>query len=94
MPTKQSIFIEKMTQLRGMDWVRIGMMVEMSGHIGTIKGMNSSANLDVLFANQQRMGSRPLNCHPKWNIRYFDENGNIICFYDETGDLKEDNRHS
>ena len=76
-------FVEDMTRCRGMDWVRLGMMVEVSGDIGTIKGTNSSANLDVVFANQQKMGKHKHNCHPTWDIRYFDEAGKVIADYRE-----------
>ena len=44
-------FIKDITRCRGMDWVKLGMMVEVCGDIGTIKGM-CGANLSVVFANQ------------------------------------------
>lgn len=74
-------FVDDMTRLRGMDWVRLGMMVEVDGDLGTIKGTNSSANLDVVFANQLKYGNGKSNCHPTWQTRYFDAEGNVIRDY-------------
>jgi hypothetical protein len=79
--TKDQRFIEDMTRCRGMDWVRLGMMVEVDGHLGTIKGMNSSANLDVEFVNQLKWGKGTHNCHPTWETRYFDAEGKVIKDY-------------
>lgn len=81
MTKKEKQFVEDMTRCRGMDWVRLGMMVEVDGHIGSIVGMNSSANLDVVFANKLKFGTAPSNCHPTWRTRYFDKDGNIIKDY-------------
>jgi len=74
-------FIADMTRCRGMDFVRIGMMVEVDGHLGTIKGMNSSANLDVEFVNQLKWGKGTHNCHPTWQTCYFDAEGKVIADY-------------
>ena len=79
--TKAEQFVTEMTRQRGMDFARIGMQVEVSGDIGTIQGMNSSANLDVKFANEAKMGKHAHNCHPTWEIRYFDEHGGVIADY-------------
>jgi hypothetical protein len=40
--------------------------------------MNSSANLDVEFANQLKWGKGTHNCHPTWQTCYFDAEGKII----------------
>ncbi|HWT40981.1 MAG TPA: hypothetical protein VN081_07010 [Dongiaceae bacterium] len=74
-------FVADMTRCRGMEWVRIGMQVEVNGDLGTIIGMNGSANLDVVFVNQLKMGKRKHNCHPTWKTRYFDADGNVIKDY-------------
>jgi len=74
-------FVDDMTRCRGMGWVRLGMQVEVDGHLGTIKGMNSGANLDVVFANQLKYGKGKYNCHPTWQTRYFDAEGNVIRDY-------------
>lgn len=81
MTKKEKQFIDDMIRCRGIDFARIGMMVEVDGHIGTIVGMNGSANLDVIFANQQKFGKHPQNCHPTWRTAYFDQDGNIIADY-------------
>lgn len=76
-------FVDDMTRCRGMGWVRLGMMVEVDGDLGTIKGMNDSANLDVVFVNQLKWGKGTHNCHPTWQTRYFDAEGNVIRDYTE-----------
>lgn len=80
-PTKAQQFIDDMKRFRGIDFARIGMMVEVCGEIGTIVGMNRSANLDVRYANQQKRGKGTYNCHPTWEMRYFDERGEVIADY-------------
>jgi hypothetical protein len=81
MTKKEKKFVEDMKRCRGIEFARIGMMVEVDGHIGTIVGMNSSANLDVVFANQQKFGKSKSNCHPFWKTRYFDKDGVVIADY-------------
>ncbi|TKI08643.1 hypothetical protein [Martelella alba] len=78
---KPDKFIEDMKRARGIDFARIGMMVEVDGDLGTIIGMNSSANLDVVFANQLKYGKQAYNCHPTHQIRYFDAKGRVIADY-------------
>jgi hypothetical protein len=79
--SKDEQFIADMKRTRGIDFARIGMMVEVNGEIGTIKGMNSSANLDVVFANQAKRGKGSHNCHPTWETRYFDAAGAVVADY-------------
>lgn len=81
---REQQFVDDMTRCRGMDWARIGMMVEVDGELGTIRGMNSSANIDVEFVNQLKMGKGTHNCHPWWETRYFDADGKIIKDYTES----------
>ncbi len=66
---------------RGLKFVEIGMKVENTyeNKFGTIKGENSSGNLQVLFDGDER----PQNCHPTWAMRYFDKDNNIIAEYPE-----------
>lgn len=79
--SKAEQFIADMMRTRGMDWVRIGMQIEIAGDLGTIVGMNSSANLDVRFTNELKYGKGTSNCHPWWETRYFDKNGVVIKDY-------------
>lgn len=81
MTAKEKQFIEDMKRTRGIDFARIGMMIEVDGSIGTIVGMNSRANLDVVFANQLKHGKASQNCHPTWKTRYFAEDGTVIADY-------------
>jgi len=79
---KQLEFAENMKSNRGLDFVRIGLKVEVNGNIGTIKGMNSSANLDVDFGKERGVS----NCHPTWETVYFDYSDNIIKDFRENTD--------
>jgi len=42
--------------------------------MGEIKGFNRSSNLNVLFDDSEEES----NCHPTWEICYFDKNMNIL----------------
>ena len=77
MLSKGKQFVNDMIRCRGMDWVRLGMKVEVCGKMGTIRGMNSSTNLDVVFEGKRYRS----NCHPFWETRYFDKKGNVIKDY-------------
>lgn len=81
--------IETLVRCRGeyFSFVKIGMMVEMGGDLGTIVGVNDSANLDVVFANQLKYGKHKYNCHPTCEIKYFDKDGNVIADYSEEGKI-------
>ncbi|WP_025122401.1 MULTISPECIES: hypothetical protein [unclassified Serratia (in: enterobacteria)] len=79
--SKEKQFIEDMIRCRGIDFARLGMMVEVYGDQGTIVGINSSANLDVVFTNQLKHGKRKHNCHPTCEIKYFDGEGKVIADY-------------
>ncbi|MDO8416568.1 MAG: hypothetical protein Q7S87_10205 [Agitococcus sp.] len=79
--TKADQFIHDMARQRNITFARIGMLIEVNGDIGTIRGMNSSANLDVVFANQMKLGKHKHNCHPTWETRYFDAQGAVIADY-------------
>ncbi|MBX8557162.1 hypothetical protein K5D56_26500 [Pseudomonas cichorii] len=81
--SKAQWFQEDMMRCRGIEFARLGMMVEVDGDMGTIQGMNTSANLDVLFTNQLKHGKRSHNCHPTWKVKYFDESGTLIAHFDE-----------
>jgi hypothetical protein len=52
--------------------------------MGTIEGMNSSANLNVRFTNQLKYGKHLHNCHPTWNVKYFDAEGKVIAHFDDS----------
>ncbi|MEN1260574.1 hypothetical protein [Pseudomonas aeruginosa] len=81
--SKADEFIQTMRVHRGIEFARIGMMVEVNGERGTIKGANCSANLDVVFANALKMGRHMHNCHPCWRVKYFDGTGELIAHHDD-----------
>ena len=72
MNLEQEMFKDTVEQ-RGIPFATIGMRVELQGKRGTIKGVNSSANLDVLFDGEKHKS----NCHPTWEMIYFNGNGSI-----------------
>ncbi|MGQ6549756.1 hypothetical protein ACUNEV_19760 [Serratia sp. IR-2025] len=79
--SKEKQFIKDMIRCRGIDFARLGMMVEVYGDLGTIVGMNGSANLDVVFTNQLKYGKHKHNCHPTCEVKYFDAEGKVIVDY-------------
>ncbi len=81
--TKADQFQEAMLRCRGIEFARLGMMVEVDGAMGTIEGMNDSANLSVRFTNQLKYGKHVHNCHPTWNVKYYDAAGALIAHFDE-----------
>lgn len=80
--TKNQRFVSDMKLHRGIGFAHLGMMVEVDGDVGTIVGINGSANLDVVFANKLKYGNGKSNCHPFWRVKYFDANGNLIAHND------------
>lgn len=80
---KAEQFRADMQRCRGVEFAEIGMQVEVDGAIGTIVGMNGSANLDVRFANELVYGKGTHNCHPTWNVKYFDGAGQVIAHFDK-----------
>lgn len=67
----------KTAEYRCVPFARIGMRVEVSGKSGVIAGKNSSASFDILFDGHDA----PMNCHPNWDIKYFDSEGNLLAEY-------------
>lgn len=57
------------------------MSVEIDGDMETIVRMNSSATLNVKFANQLQYGTQN-ELSPTWNIRYFNAVGKVIAHYE------------
>ena len=79
--SKSKQFEADIERCRGIKFAKLGMMVEVSGDIGTIQGLNGSANLDVVFANQLKYGKHKHNCHPMYQVKYFDNNGKVVADY-------------
>lgn len=80
--TKAQQFVDGMIRCRGIEFAKLCMMVEVDGDLVTIVGMNGSANLDVQFANQLQYGKHMHNCHPTWNVKYFDAAGKLMAHFD------------
>jgi len=70
---------------RGVPFARLGMSVKVGEWSGRIAGVNDSANFDVLFEDGPHKGQK-LNCHPNWEMTYFDQDGAVIrAFTGEVG---------
>lgn len=77
LPVTTQRFIEN-AKYREIPFARVGMRVQVGNEKGAITGHNSSANLDVLFDEDSKYPDMTLNCHPNWDIKYFDDDGDII----------------
>lgn len=73
-------FISEMKRLRGIDFAYLGQHVQVSGRDGIIAGMHD-ANLWVRFESNGSNPSHEGNCHPTWDIAYFDESGVVMADY-------------
>lgn len=82
---KEDQFIAEMIRCRGIEFARLGMMVECDGDAGTIIDINSSSNLNVRFTNQLKYGKHAHNCHPTWKMKYFGPDGVLIAHFDDNG---------
>jgi hypothetical protein len=63
---------------RGVSFAACGMRVCVGEDYGVIVGHNSSANFDIRFDLDSQYPDMVLNCHPNWEIAYFDDVGEII----------------
>jgi hypothetical protein len=63
---------------RGLAFVHAGMLIEVDGERGVIVASNDSGNFDVIFTEGKHKGLT-LNCHPKWQTRYFDADGKVLA---------------
>ncbi|WP_432701999.1 hypothetical protein [Lysinibacillus sphaericus] len=68
---------ERICKGRGISFAYQGMKIEVAGQLGTIVGANDSCNLQVVMDGEWTAG----NCHPWWETRYFDKDGNVITDY-------------
>ena len=82
--TQPGQFVAEMIRVRGIEFARLGMTVEVNGEMGIIEGMNQSGNLDVRFASENKHSGLH-NCHPTWRTKYFDQDGFLIAHFDDDG---------
>lgn len=81
--SKQSDFFscedqfERVKKNRSIPFAFQGMRVEVDGKPGFITGGNMSGNIDVLFDGWEHVS----NCHPHWDIKYFDRKKNVVAEY-------------
>lgn len=71
--------LDYVKEYRGLTFIKKGMKVEHThnGKVGVIKNGNSSGNLDILFEGETVCQ----NCHPTWEMKYFDDKDNVIAEY-------------
>ena len=67
---------KKMQNFRKLHFAYMGMRVNVAGMWGTIVG-NWKTNLFVLFDGEIEKH----NCHPYWEIAYYDDEGNVVRNY-------------
>ncbi|HGH7180721.1 MFS transporter [Bacillus luti] len=67
---------KKMQNFRNLHFAYMGMRVNVAGMWGTIVG-NWKTNLFVLFDGEIEKH----NCHPFWEIAYYDDEGNVVRSY-------------
>ncbi|WP_255446512.1 MFS transporter [Bacillus sp. JAS24-2] len=67
---------KKMQNFRNLHFAYMGMRVNVAGMWGTIVG-NWKTNLFVLFDGEIEKH----NCHPYWEIAYYDDVGNVVRNY-------------
>ena len=76
-------------EYRNIPFAYCGMAVKVGDRPGWIVGHNGSANLNIMFED-----GRVLNCHPNWDITYYDSEGNEIVRYPGHGDTSRANHGS
>lgn len=64
---------EHTKEIRDVPFACLGMKVMVGNRLGTIVGANDSANFDVQLEN-----GTIANCHPRSNIKYFNEQNELI----------------
>ncbi|QOY37645.1 hypothetical protein AWH56_008710 [Anaerobacillus isosaccharinicus] len=72
--------LENVKKWRNMPWLKYLMTVEVNGKMGKVTGANSNLNINVRFDDPQNKRYNG-NCHPHWETRYFDKDGNVIADY-------------
>ncbi len=75
--------INRVAKYRGVPFVKAGMRCQVGESGGSIVGHNASANFDVLFEDGPYKG-QTLNCHPLWEIAYYDTDGNVLADFRTT----------
>lgn len=72
-----AISLKNVKERRSMPFLKRGMNVEVDGKMGVVTSGNSSGNINVRFEGVKFS----VNCHPKWETRYFDKDGKTLADY-------------
>ena len=81
MPNTQE-HIDRICKCRGLPKIKMGTPCEVDGKKGVIVGGNTSANLNVLFENNDTAR----NCHPDYKMRIFNSFGGVMYESDDLHD--------
>jgi hypothetical protein len=78
---EEDMTLAEVRKYRGIHYAKRGMRVQSlhSGRFGRIAGGNSSGNLNIIFDGD----NYSQNCHPNWQMVYFDNDGNVIATFGE-----------
>lgn len=68
--------MELIRKQRGLSFLKRGMRIESlhNGKFGRIASANHCGNINVIFDGEKHSQ----NCHPKWKIRYFNDENVVI----------------
>lgn len=72
-----AISLKQVKERRFMPFLKRGMQVEVNEKLGVVTAGNSSGNINVRFEDVRFS----INCHPKWETRYFAKDGSVIADY-------------
>lgn len=71
--------LDYVKNVRGLKFVEKGMQVRVGDKFGVIIGGNDTGNIDVKFNGNTWSD----NCHPTYDIIYFDKDGKVLADYRE-----------
>lgn len=72
-----AISLKNVKERRSMPFLKRGMKVEVNEKMGVVTSGNSSGNINVRFDGMKFS----MNCHPKWETRYFDQDEKVLADY-------------
>jgi hypothetical protein len=78
-PHENAKRIQEVASKRELPFVFAGMRVKCGKNYGTLVNGNDSQNFDILFDNGENS-----NCHPTWDMVYYDRKGNVLAEYKGT----------
>lgn len=71
------IKLERVKKFRDIDFVYLGMRIQVDGKYGVVVGANNHNNLDIVFDGTVTKS----NVHPHWETVYYNSNNEVIKSY-------------